>query len=105
MAIRERVSVDLDTEVTAILLKHAAQAHATEGEIVDRAVRAYDLRALLRRLQAASELDDDQAMALAREELRARARLVWPMLDSASVTHAKVAVKLRRAAPTENTVA
>ncbi|HTX11810.1 MAG TPA: hypothetical protein VME22_24525 [Solirubrobacteraceae bacterium] len=71
MASRERVSVDLDTEVAAILRKHAAEAHATEGEIIDRALRAYDLRALLRRLQAASELDDDQAMALAREELRA----------------------------------
>lgn len=71
MTTRERVSVELDTGVAAILRKHAAEAHATEGEIIDRAVRAYDLRALLRRLQAASELDDDQAMALAREELRA----------------------------------
>ena len=70
MATRERVSVDLDTEVAAILRKHAAEAHATEGEIIDRAVRAYDLRALLRRLQAASELDGDQAMAVAREELK-----------------------------------
>ena len=41
------------------------------GEIIDRALRVYDLRALLRRLQTASELDDDQALALAREELRA----------------------------------
>ncbi|HUA07136.1 MAG TPA: ribbon-helix-helix protein, CopG family [Solirubrobacteraceae bacterium] len=71
MAARERVSVDLDTDVAAILRKHAAEAHTTEGEIVERAVRAYDLRALLRRLQAASELDDDQALAFAREELRA----------------------------------
>lgn len=71
MATRERVSVDLDTEVAAILRTPAAEAHATEGEIIDRAVRAYDLRALLRRLQAVSELDDDQAMALAGEELRA----------------------------------
>ena len=71
MAIRERVSVELDTGVAAILRKHAAEAHATEGEIIDRALRAYDLRAVLRRLQATSELDDEQAMALAREELRA----------------------------------
>jgi hypothetical protein len=71
MATRERVSVDLDSEVATILRKHGAEAHATEGEIIDRAVRAYDLRALLRRLQAASELDDDQAMALACKELRA----------------------------------
>lgn len=71
MATRERISVELDTEVAAILRKHAAEAHATAGEIIDRAVRAYDLRALLRRLRAASELDDVQAMTLAREELRA----------------------------------
>lgn len=71
MATRERVNVDLDAEVAAILRKHAAEARVSEGEILDRAVRAYDLRALLSRLQAQSDLDDDQAMALAREELKA----------------------------------
>jgi hypothetical protein len=65
------MSVELDTEVAAILRKHAAEAHLTEGEILDRALRAYDLRALLARLQAQSDLDADQAMALAREELKA----------------------------------
>ncbi len=64
MATRERVNVDLDAEVAAILRKHAAEAHVSEGEILDRAVRAYDLRALLARLQAKSDLDEDQAMAL-----------------------------------------
>ena len=71
MATRERVNVDLDAEVAAILRKHAAEAHVSEGEILDRAVRAYDLRALLARLQAKSDLDEDQAMAFAREELKA----------------------------------
>jgi hypothetical protein len=71
MATRESVNVDLDAEVAAILRKHAAEAHVSEGEILDRAVRAYDLRALLARLQAKSDLDEDQAMALAREELKA----------------------------------
>ena len=71
MDTRERLSVDLDTEVAAILRKHAADAHVIEGEILDRAVRAYDLRALLARLQAKSDLDEDQAMTLAREELKA----------------------------------
>ena len=71
MATRERVNVDLDAEVAAILRKHAAEAHVSEGEILDRAVRAHDLRGLLARLQANSELDEDQAMALAREELKA----------------------------------
>lgn len=65
------MSVDLDAEVAAILRKHAEEAHLSEGEILDRALRAYDLRALLARLQAQSDLDDDEAMALAREELKA----------------------------------
>jgi hypothetical protein len=71
MATRETVSVDLDAEVAAILRKHAAEAHVSEGEIVDRAIRAYDLRGLLTRLQEQSDLDEDEAMALAREELKA----------------------------------
>jgi hypothetical protein len=71
MATRERVNVELDAEVAVILRKHAAEAHVSEGEILDRAIRAFDLRALLARLQAQSELDEDRAMALAREELKA----------------------------------
>ncbi len=71
MATRESVRVDLDAEVAAILRKHAAEAHVSEGEIIDRAVRAMDLRALLARLQAKSELDEHQAMELARQELKA----------------------------------
>lgn len=71
MATREQLNVDVDADVAAIIHRHAAEAHVSEGEILDRAVRAYDLRALLAALQARSDLDDDQAMALAREELRA----------------------------------
>ena len=71
MATRERVSVDLDAEAAAILRRHAAETHVTEGEIVDRAVRAYDLRALLARFQMKSDLNEDRAMTLAREELKA----------------------------------
>jgi hypothetical protein len=51
MATSERVSLDLDAEVAAILGRQAAETHVTEGEIVDRAIRAYDLRALLARFQ------------------------------------------------------
>jgi hypothetical protein len=71
MATRERVNVELDAEVAAILRKHAAEAHVSEGEILDRAIRAFDLRALLARLQVQSDLDEDRAMTLAREELQA----------------------------------
>jgi hypothetical protein len=65
------MNIDLDAEVASILRAHAAEAHVSEGEIVDRAVRAYDLRALMARIRAGSDLDEDQALALAREELAA----------------------------------
>jgi hypothetical protein len=71
MATREQMSIDVDAEVAAILRAHAAEAHLSEGEIVDRAIRAYDLRALTARIRERSDLDEDQAMALVREELRA----------------------------------
>jgi hypothetical protein len=65
------VSIDLDADVAAILRAHAAEAHLSEGEIVDRAIRAYDLRSLLAQIRDRSGLDEDQALALAREELQA----------------------------------
>ena len=71
MASRQKVSIDLDADVAAILREHAAQAHLSEGEIVDRAIRAYDLRPLLAQIRKRSDLDEDQALALAREELKA----------------------------------
>ncbi len=71
MAARESVSVDLDAEVAEILRQRAADAHISKGEIIDRAVRDGFRRTLMAGLQAKSELDDDQARALAREELRA----------------------------------
>jgi hypothetical protein len=71
MAARQQLSIDLDADVAAILRAHAAEAHLSEGEIVDRAIRAYDLRALLAQIRERSDLDEDQALALAREELQA----------------------------------
>lgn len=67
------MSIDLDAEVASILQSHAAEAHLSEREIVDRAIRAYDPRALIVRIRARSDLDEDQAMALVREELHAAA--------------------------------
>lgn len=71
MAARERVDMELDPEVVAILRRYAAEAQVSESEIVERAVRAYDLRSLLAQLRARSDLDEDQAMALVRNELKA----------------------------------
>jgi hypothetical protein len=65
------VNLDLDAEVASILRSAAVEARVSEGEIVDRAIRAYDLRSLVARIRARSDLDEDAAMALAREELRA----------------------------------
>lgn len=65
------MSIDLDADVAAILRAHAAEAHLSEGEIVDRAIRAYDLRSLLAQIRERSDLDEDEAIALAREELKA----------------------------------
>jgi len=71
VAAREHLSIDLDAEVASILRSHAAEAHVSEGEIIDRAIRAYDLRSLVARIRERSDLDEDAAMALAREELHA----------------------------------
>jgi hypothetical protein len=71
MAARRRVKLDLDVEVASIMRLHAAEAGCSEGEIIDRAIRAYDLRSLLARIRACSDLDEEAAMALVREELHA----------------------------------
>jgi len=68
---RERVTLDLDQEVAALLAACAADAQVSVGEIVERAVRAMDLRALVARIRGRSDLDEDDAMRLVQEELRA----------------------------------
>ena len=68
---REAVTVELHVEVAAMLREHAAAEHVSEGEIVERALRAADLRALVARIRARSDLDEDSAMRLVNEELKA----------------------------------
>jgi phosphopantetheine adenylyltransferase len=68
---REAVTVELDVEVAAMLREHAAAEQVSEGEIVERALRAADLRALVRRIRARSDLDGDAAMRLVNEQLKA----------------------------------
>jgi hypothetical protein len=68
---REKLNIDLDADVASLLRSHATEAHMSEGEIVDRAIRALDLRSLVARIRERSDLDEEQAMALARDELRA----------------------------------
>lgn len=64
-ASRQRMNVDLDAEVASILRSRAAEAHVSEGEIVDRAIRAYDLRSLVAHIRARSDLDEDFPRAVA----------------------------------------
>lgn len=76
---REPVTVELDVEVAAMLREHAAAGQVSEGEIVERAVRAADLRALraadlralVGRIRGRSDLDGDAAMRLVNQELKA----------------------------------
>jgi hypothetical protein len=68
---REPVTVELDVEVAAMLREHAAAERVSEGEIVERALRAADLRALVGRIRDRSDLDEDAAMRLVSEELKA----------------------------------
>ena len=71
MSNREQISVELDAEVASLLRERAAEAQVSEGAIVERAVRAFDFRALLAQIRSRSDLSADAAMALAREELEA----------------------------------
>jgi hypothetical protein len=48
-----------------------ATEQVSEGEIVERGLRATDLRALVGRFRARSDLDGDAAMRLVKEELKA----------------------------------
>ena len=68
---REAVTVELDVEVAAMLREHAAAENVSEGEIVERALQAADLRALVSRIRARSDLDEGAAMRLVNEELKA----------------------------------
>ncbi|CAN5727149.1 hypothetical protein BH20ACT23_BH20ACT23_15560 [soil metagenome] len=70
MADRRSVSVELDAELASLLSAHAADARVTEGEVVERALRAFDLRALVAQIRSRSDLDEDAAMRLIREELK-----------------------------------
>jgi hypothetical protein len=56
------MSIHRDADVAAIPRAHAAEARLSEGEIVDRAIRAYDLGSLMARVRERSDLDEDQGV-------------------------------------------
>jgi Ribbon-helix-helix protein, copG family len=71
MAERERVSLELDSEVLRLLRARATETGVSESEILERAFCAADLQDLLEDIRSRSDLDEDAAMQLAREELSA----------------------------------
>lgn len=71
MAARTNVAVDIDPEVASLLRKRAADANVTEGEIVEQALRAFDLRSLVGQIRRRSDVDEDAAGEIVAEELRA----------------------------------
>jgi hypothetical protein len=72
VASRQRISVELDTELLSRLRAQAADANVSEGEIVERALRVADLRALIAQIRSRSDdLDAEASTQLVREELKA----------------------------------
>lgn len=79
---RRKTTVYLDPDVLTATKVLAAARSQSESQVVEDALRAYlgngeldaaraGLRALMDRIAGRSELDDDEAMALAVEEVRA----------------------------------
>lgn len=79
---RRKTTVYLDSEVLTATKVLAAARERTESQVVEDALRAYlrtsdvevaraDLRALMDRLAQRADLDDEAAMAVAVEEVRA----------------------------------
>lgn len=79
---RRKTTVYLDPDVLTATKVLAAARSQSESQVVEDALRAYlgngeldaaraELRSLMDRIAGRSELDDDEAMALAVEEVRA----------------------------------
>jgi Arc/MetJ family transcription regulator len=79
---RRKTTVYLDPDILTATKVFAAARLQSESQVVEDALRAYlgnggleavkeDLRALMKRVAARSDLNDDESMALALEEVRA----------------------------------
>jgi hypothetical protein len=71
VASRQRISLELDPEILSRLRAQAAEANVSEGEIVERALRVADLRALIAQVRSRSDLHAEASTQLVREELKA----------------------------------
>ena len=85
VASRTTIELQLDDEVASLLHARAAEANVGEGEIVERALRAFDLRVLVGEVRGRSDLDEDAAAKLVAEELKA-ARAERGRADAAPLT-------------------
>lgn len=70
MSGRQAVTLELDADVVARLRERAEHEHVSEAELVERALRTANFRALLDRIRERSDLDDDAATQFAVEAVR-----------------------------------
>lgn len=71
MAKRQQITVELDADVLDLLHARAAETGRTESELLQRAFCVTSLRETMAEIRSRSDLDEDAAMQLAREELAA----------------------------------
>jgi len=69
--LRQQVILGFDREVAVLLATCAADAQVSDGKIVERPLRATDLRARVARLRDRSDFDKDGVMRVVGDELRA----------------------------------
>ena len=79
-----RLTITLDDSRYRALKEAAAQRGSTIGQLVEAALDFYGIKSreqaqdLVRRARAASTLDDDAALALAQDEVRAQRAAARP---------------------------
>lgn len=71
---KSAATVKLDDDVLAAVRVEAARSGRSEEEVVEAAVRRYVGPTVLDRLAARNRLDEDEAMAIALEEVAAHRR-------------------------------
>ena len=71
---KSAATIKLDDDVLAAVRVEAARSGRSEDEVVEAAVRRYVGPTVLDRLAARNRLDEDEAMAIALEEVAAHRR-------------------------------
>jgi hypothetical protein len=71
---RAKATVYLDPDVLRAMRVHAARKGKRDSDVVEEALREYLGLAAIDRIRSRSDLDEDEAMRLAYEELHAMRR-------------------------------